>query len=305
MVRWLAVLTMVAAAWGGLAGDAPQPKPKLATVTFADIGLVEFDPAETGWLIRYTLDGKPPTTQSYAYCTPIRVASSLKLTAACFGPEGKSCAPVVVDCVRQESEAKVAGPLKAAINVDYSETPDLTAWAQRAQKDAEDQFPVMAEKLSGDGYTPPRQIMLVFKKDMKGIAATSGTTISFAREWIVAHPDDTGTTIHELAHVVQNYKRKVPGWLTEGIADYIRWWNWEPPQRRGRINPARAKYTNGYQDAAAFLYWAEQKYDKDLVHKLNDHARRGTYKDELFKDYTGKELDPLWQEFLESLTKTP
>ncbi|MCY3018957.1 MAG: basic secretory protein-like protein [Planctomycetota bacterium] len=305
-VMVLAVLAQLAAcacAEEPAGAAIPQPKPKAASVSFTDVGLVEFEAPPDAWVIRYTLDGKAPTATSYACCTPIRVASSLTLKAACFGPDGKSSAPVAVECVRKPAEQKDAKP-KAAINVDFSATPDLTEWALRAQKDAEEQYPIMAEKLGSEGFSPPRQIMLVFKDDPKlQIAATGGTTIVFARSWIKAHPTDTGTVIHELAHVIQSYKRKVPGWLTEGIADYIRWWTWEPPERRGRINPARAKYTNGYQDAAAFLYWAEKQYDKDLVRKLNDQARRGTYKDELFKEYTGKELDALWKEFVESLGK--
>ena len=36
------------------------------------------------------------------------------------------------------------------------------------------------------------------------------------------HPEDTGMVIHELTHIIQNYPSPDPGWVTEGIADYIR-----------------------------------------------------------------------------------
>ena len=286
--------------------DLPTPKPKAASVSFADIGLVEFEtPADPKLVIRYTLNGSAPKADSYAYCTPIRVASSLKLKAACFGADGKSGPAVEIACVRNSGLQKdSSGKLKGAINVDFSECPDLADWAKRAQKDAEEEYPAIAERLASEGFTPPRQAMLIFKKDTKvQIAATGGDKITFNRAWIDSHPKDTGTVIHELAHVIQAYKGRNPGWLVEGIADYIRWWIWEPPERRRLPNPARFKYTNSYQDTAAFLYWAEKQYDKDLVHKLNKHCRGNSYKDELFKEFTGKDLDTLSKEFAESLTK--
>lgn len=288
------------------ADAAPQPKPKEATVSFADIGLVEFEaPADPKWVIRYTLNGAAPKVSSYAYCTPIRVASSLKVKAACFGPDGQGGTAVEVECIQKPAEKKDPnGKATAAINVDFSDTPDIADWAKRAQKDAEEYYPVIAEKLASVGFTPPRQVMLVFRKEKNiPIAATGGRTITFARDWIKAHPDDTGTVIHELAHVVQAYKGRNPGWLVEGIADYIRWWNWEPPEHRRLPNPARFKPTNSYQDTAAFLFWAEKQYDKDLVRKLNRRCRENTYKDELFKEFTGKDLDTLSKEFVESLSK--
>lgn len=286
------------------AAAVPQPKPKAAAVSFADIGRVEFEaPADPKWVIRYTLNGSTPKASSYAYCTPIRVASSLKLKAACFGPDGQGGPPVEVECLQKAAERKDSrGKLEGAINVDFSECPDLKDWALRAQKDAEDQYPFIAEKLSSEKFTPPRQVMLVFKKETKiQIAATGGNTITFNRAWIDAHPEDTGTVVHELTHVIQSYKGRNPGWLVEGIADYIRWWCWE--KRHPLPNPARFKYTNSYQDAAAFLYWAEKQYNKDLVRKLNQHCRENSYKDELFKELTGRDLETLSKEFVESLAK--
>lgn len=196
----------------------------------------------------------------------------------------------------------LTGKPSAAINVDYSETPDLAEWALRAQKDAEEQFPIIAERLHSDGFVPPRQIMMFFKKDMKGIAHTIGARMYYAEGWIKANPKDHGTVIHELTHVIQQY-HNAPGWLTEGVADYIRWWNWEPAANRGRINPRSAKYTNGYQDAAAFLVWIEKTYDKELVYKMNKAMREGAYKDSLFVEYTGKDIPTLWKEFLDSFDK--
>ena len=282
----------------------PPPKAKSATVSFTDIGLVEFDAPEEGCVIRYTLNGSTPNAKSFAYCTPLRVASSLKLKAACFKADGTSSAPVEVECTRNAPDKKEPGAKpSAAINVDFSQTPDLKDWALRAQKDADEYYPVIAEKLSGEGFEAPRQITFIFIKAPKGIAYTVDKTITFVEGWIQAHPKDTGTVIHELTHVIQAYKGKVPGWLTEGIADYIRWWNWEPATKRGRVDPLHAKYTNGYNDTAAFLFWIESTYDKQFVNKINQDLRKGTYDDELFNKYAGKHLPELWTEFIASLHK--
>jgi len=42
--------------------------------------------------------------------------------------------------------------------------------------------------------------------------------------------------VHELVHVVQAYpeNRANMGWLAEGIADYIRFWKYEPQTRQAR-----------------------------------------------------------------------
>jgi hypothetical protein len=66
--------------------------------------------------------------------------------------------------------------------------------------------------------------------------------ITISGKWITEHPDDLGMVIHELVHVVQGYpnSRHKAGWLVEGIADYIRWWRYEPEAPRPRIDPAKS-----------------------------------------------------------------
>ncbi|HEY3322435.1 MAG TPA: basic secretory protein-like protein [Planctomycetota bacterium] len=323
MLKRAIVLASIVVCWGLCAEEPagiPAPKPKVASVTFGDVGRVEFEPAGAGLTLRYTLDGSTPTSKSAAYCTPIRVASTLTLKAALFQADAHNGPAVTVECKRDEAgraslpgekgpagttgtEAGTTRPT-AAINVDWSEVPELAEWATRAQKDAEDYYPTIAEKLRSDGFTPPRQIMLVFKKDPKGIAWATGATITYGDEWIKKHPQDTGTTVHELTHVIQSYRsRKCPGWLTEGIADWIRWFNWEPQEKRPRPNPKTAKYNNSYQDSGAFLAFLEKTYDKEIVTKINAALRGNTYSDALFQQLTGKDLPTLGQEFSDSLNK--
>jgi len=50
-----------------------------------------------------------------------------------------------------------------------------------------------------------------------------------------------------------------------------------------------------------FLNWAQTKYDKDLVVKLNAACRQGKFTPDLWKQYTGKTVEELGAEWKESL----
>jgi len=193
------------------------------------------------------------------------------------------------------------------VHLDASEVPEMKDWCERSKEIVEEWYPIIAEYLGDEGYTPPCRINLTFRKDMRGIAGTSRANITCGAGWFKAHPDDYGAIVHEAIHVVQNYRsRGNPGWLVEGLADYVRWFMYEPPEKHPRIRPDRAdriKYTDSYQTTAAFFAWLAQTYDKDIVKKLNKACRKGEYKPELFKEYTGKDLDTLFEEFKQSLRK--
>jgi hypothetical protein len=49
-----------------------------------------------------------------------------------------------------------------------------------------------------------------------------------------------------------------------------------------------------------FLNWAVEKYDRELVTKLNAAARQGRYREDLWKEYTGKTLPELGEAWRES-----
>jgi hypothetical protein len=133
------------------------------------------------------------------------------------------------------------------------------------------------------------------------VASTSGTKITGSVSYFRAHPDDIGAMVHETVHVVQNYRgRGNPGWLVEGIADYIRFFKYEPG-KIGRIDPDRARYNGSYRQSAAFLAYLTDKYDKEIVRKINALLREGKYKEEVFKELTGKTVQVLGDEWKASL----
>ena len=115
------------------------------------------------------------------------------------------------------------------VTLDTSAAPELAPWAERVKSLCKKNYPLIIEILGAPGFAPPRKVTIVLK-DMKGVAYTSGGTITCAVAYFKAHPNDYGEAIHELCHVVQAYgSKKVAGWVTEGIADYVRWFHFEPP----------------------------------------------------------------------------
>jgi len=202
-----------------------------------------------------------------------------------------------IQYARAEKE-KLASAVEVV--VDTSAVPDLAKWGDEAGELVRKWHPRIAELLKSEKFTPPRKVTLIFK-EMDGIAGTSGDSIAISAQWVREHPDDTGMVIHELVHVIQAYPKYEHVWLVEGIADYIRYFHYEPKKDLGPIDVAKASYRDGYGTTARFLAWAEKKYDKQLVRKLNAALRQTNYEDRLFEHFTGKPLDALWKEFVGTL----
>lgn len=187
--------------------------------------------------------------------------------------------------------------------IDYSEFPEGKGWMEEARALVEAWFSYVTSLLATEDFRPPDEIRLVVRPEISAPAFASGNTITINGQWITRHPHDLGMVIHELVHVVQRYPRGVnrPGWLVEGIADYIRWWRYEPEAPRPRINRERANYTDSYRTTAYWLAWVSQRYDMRLVPALDRALRQGRDPMPEFERLTGKPPETLWQEFVESL----
>jgi hypothetical protein len=162
-------------------------------------------------------------------------------------------------------------------------------------------YPRIVRILGAEKATPPKRVTVVMDLVMDGVAGTGGDSIHVSAKYVLKHPDDTGMIVHELTHVVQAYPKYDPVWLVEGIADYVRFYHYEPESQRPHPDPAKANCRDSYRTTAAFLDWAVRRYDADLVKKLDHALKAGTYSDNLFRQATGKNLDQLNTEWLASL----
>jgi hypothetical protein len=212
--------------------------------------------------------------------------------------------PLVVRDITIDSDPKVLVfryPIE--FTLDVSDAPEIREWGEKTVRVCERQYPMICDFLASDGYKPPTQLRMTLKTDYKGVAAAGGGRITGSVKYFKDRPNDVGAMVHETVHCVQNYRaRGLPGWLVEGIADYVRFWKYEPG-KAGRLDPVRAQYNGSYRTTAAFLAFVSDKYDPHLVTKLNARMRAGTYEAGVWKELTGKPVEELNQEWRQSLAK--
>jgi len=187
--------------------------------------------------------------------------------------------------------------------VEEVDDPEMKDWFAKVARLCEREYSMIAEELRSGNFKPPTVVKLRLKNDYKGVAACSGSRITGSVAYFKAHQDDVGAFIHETVHVIQDYRTPGnPGWLVEGIADYIRNFVWDPVKPKP-LRPEQAKYNGSYRVSAAFLAFLTEKYDRGIVRKLNQAMREGEYKEELFKALTRKTLPELEQEWQASLKR--
>jgi hypothetical protein len=141
-------------------------------------------------------------------------------------------------------------------------------------------------------------VTFVIDPTCTGVAFTSGGTTTFCSQYFKNNPLDTDVTTHEVMHIVQSYTSPaVPGWLTEGIADYVRDTFGINNAVAGWTLPAFStsqKYTDAYRVTARFLLWLELRFCTNIVEKLDAAARSGTYSANTWVSLTGSTVDQLW-----------
>lgn len=203
---------------------------------------------------------------------------------------------------------------KYAFQIDMTEAADLYEWSEKELAPViREWYPKIVEMLPGDGFTASSKVRLRYRNDMSaGIpASASGSRISLNAPWFRQHLRDEakGCVVHEMVHVVQDYwgarrtnlqAGPAPGWFIEGLADYIRWFLYEPESRGALLSPQRlasAKHDASYRISANFIDWVVRTHDKDIVRKLNAAAREGKYDDSLWEIHTRKRISDLADEW--------
>lgn len=197
---------------------------------------------------------------------------------------------------------------QATFIVDATDAPDLAEWAeQKLIPVVREWYPKMSEMLTSEGYSPAKEVMLQFKNGINVPAFASANQITLNAPWFrrELQREARGCVVHELVHVVQNYwgarranprPARNPGWIVEGIPDYIRWFLYEPESKGAEItarNWERAKYDDSYRISANFLDWVVRTHPKDIIRKLNAACREGKYSPDLWKEWTGQTLEEL------------
>ena len=158
-------------------------------------------------------------------------------------------------------------------------------------------YPKMMAEYNKDA---PKSVTIAIDSSYHGVAATGADVIHCNPDWFRRNPEDIDVITHEGMHVVQQYKRGGPGWLTEGLADYAR-------AKFGVNNPNAhwtlpdykegQSYTDAYRVTARFLLWLEKHVKPGLAVTLDKAMRDGTYTPDIWKQQTGKTLDELWQDY--------
>ncbi|HEY1186740.1 MAG TPA: basic secretory protein-like protein [Gemmata sp.] len=212
--------------------------------------------------------------------------------------------PLIVREITLDTDPRVSTfryPIE--FTIDVTDAPEMREWTEKVVRVCEREYPMICDTLTSEEFRPPTQIRLAMKADYNGVAMAGGNRITGSVKYFKAHPADIGAMVHETAHCVQSYRgRRLPGWLVEGIADYVRFWKFEPGTA-GRVNPQRAAFDGSYRTTAAFLAFVADRYDRQAVTKLNAILRADRYNPGVWKTLTGKTVEELNKEWRESLAR--
>ena len=146
-----------------------------------------------------------------------------------------------------------------------------------------------------------KKVTFVIDPAYDGVAATSNDRVVYNPKWFESHPGDIDVVTHEVMHIVQAYGNTPgPWWITEGIADYVRFKfgvdnagaGWSLPQVNDKQN-----FDNSYRVTARFFVWIVKNKDKKFVEKMDQLMRDHSYTDGAWVKLTGKTPANLWQEY--------
>jgi len=208
--------------------------------------------------------------------------------------------------------AWAAAAADSALQIDVSyhvdfypeERAGLEAWVERLKPKMETWWPILTSSLASPGYRPADRISLEFYRIEPNTipAATIKNRIVVDPAYVLAHlhnPDMFGMVGHEMVHVVQAYPDHVASWLTEGMADYMRYYVLIPDDPGRAFDPKGAHFDGAYQPSAGLLDWVERRHP-GAVRSVNTVMRRGGDGPAELTRLAGAPLETLWAAYLAS-----
>jgi hypothetical protein len=162
-------------------------------------------------------------------------------------------------------------------------------------------FTVFPQLVSMFNDKTTHEVVFVTDTAYKGVAEASGNRILFSTKYMNAHPYDVDIVTHEGMHIVQGYGYgSGPVWLTEGIADFIRYKygvnnigsKWYLPA----FKPTQS-YKDSYRVTARFFEWIDQKVKPGMIVQIDKELRNHTYTEATWASLSGKNLDELWADY--------
>lgn len=210
---------------------------------------------------------------------------------------------------------------KYQFSFDTTNAPELHEWTKTELAPViQLWYPKIVDMLASQGYEAPTKVMFRYQEDrlMRGIPAyASRSTITLNQQWFRSElkREARGAVVHEMVHVVQGYpsgrranqRESAPGWIVEGIPDYIRWFLYEPETRGAQIRNrdlSKIHHNDSYRVSGNFLDYLTRKHDAAIVNKLNTCVRQGKYSESFWSETLGKttsELEEAWKsELLEA-----
>ncbi|MEU3567347.1 basic secretory protein-like protein [Kitasatospora sp. NPDC036755] len=189
---------------------------------------------------------------------------------------------------------------RPTIDLDYSQAPDLGPWLEQQKKTVADYYPTISDLITKGAFKAPGYFKIIMDPALTQYPAyawrnpaTGNNEIHVNIGYTRNNKGDTGFLVHEAVHVaVWDNPTGRPGWLGEGLADWVRDYNFQPGTGAQHFG-SDTNYDSGYQATARFIDYVSKTYNKpDLAHFLNTT----NYSEQLWTQLTGKTAQQLWNE---------
>ena len=270
---------------------------------FSTMGLYPFDPCGAGYVLgeaqieEMSIDVGGGKRFRVFSELPGEASKSVELN-------GRKMDGVVVshdDIMKGGALGFVGGTSDFSYVFDTTRAPEFAAWTrQNVVPLVRKWYPKLVEMFPSEGWNPYREVRFRFRNEKRYPAYALGNCVTMSRDWFTKNPNDLGCIIHELFHIIQGSYRNAPDWLTEGIADYVRFYLYEPEAHGCDMNlrSKDARYDGKYRVSANFLDFVERKYP-GVVRELNALCRQGKYDEATYwtkrTGKTVKELEKEWK----------